>query len=173
MNKAKKLIQFVEEEGLRDPAIDAIKDRNIRNEGDVGHQELKDVFKQTGLIGKIKWVDPKTGNIHAKFLGKNRPGSIDYEPENGRFYFNAPYYWGKGWSHYAPDFMTNGEPGGNKEDLIKFLLDLKSGRLSEKVVKKGGEYCVIAHKSGKNMGCYPSKKRANKRLGQIHYFKNQ
>lgn len=45
--------------------------------------------------------------------------------------------------------------------------------LIEKIVKKGGEWCVIAHKSGKNMGCYPSKAGAEKRLKQIAKFREQ
>ena len=65
MNKAKRIISLlppIEEEGLRDPAIDAIKDRNIRNEqGANPDLELAD------------WID--------KRLAKCLPGDQDIYDE--------------------------------------------------------------------------------------------
>lgn len=45
--------------------------------------------------------------------------------------------------------------------------------LIEKTIRKvGNEYCVFSKKSGKNLGCSPSRAGAIKRLGQIEWFKN-
>ncbi len=65
-------------------------------------------------------------------------------------------------------------------ELIKFIelrdpaIDaIKDRNIRNEVIRKqGSQYCVKS-KKGKNMGCYPSKKQANKRLGQIHYFKGK
>lgn len=40
-----------------------------------------------------------------------------------------------------------------------------------KIVEKGNEYCVIAE-SGRSMGCYPSRKKAEERLKQVEMFKH-
>lgn len=128
MNKAERLIQIIEE-----------KDTALEPEG-AGYQarlEIEDVLKQVGLKGKMGFYTPKAvkksgvypASLDAEITNKNRPGSISYDPERNWFYFSAPYYWGKGWSHDAPDFGTNDNPGGTKEDLIKFLIDFKAGRL--------------------------------------------
>src|SRR5581483_2543551 len=44
--------------------------------------------------------------------------------------------------------------------------------LNEFIRKTKGkeEYCVFSHQTNKNFGCYPSKAKANKRLGQIKMF---
>ena len=44
--------------------------------------------------------------------------------------------------------------------------------LSRKVVKEGDKWCVKS-KKGKNLGCYDTKKEANKRLRQVEYHKNK
>ncbi|MDX1372507.1 MAG: hypothetical protein R3321_08545, partial [Nitrososphaeraceae archaeon] len=43
-------------------------------------------------------------------------------------------------------------------------------KLQEFIRKKGSEYCVYSEK-GKNLGCYKTKAAAQKRLGQIEFFK--
>ena len=35
-----------------------------------------------------------------------------------------------------------------------------------------GEYCVISERTGRNMGCYPTRKLAQRRLDQIHRYSN-
>lgn len=40
-----------------------------------------------------------------------------------------------------------------------------------RIVEKGNEWCVIAE-SGRNMGCYPTKPEAEKRLKQVEMFKH-
>lgn len=42
--------------------------------------------------------------------------------------------------------------------------------LSEKIEKRGDEWCVITHQTGKNMGCYDDKEDAKERLQQIQMF---
>jgi len=40
-----------------------------------------------------------------------------------------------------------------------------------KIVERGNEFCVIAE-SGRSMGCYPSRKKAEERLQQVEMFKH-
>jgi len=44
--------------------------------------------------------------------------------------------------------------------------------IGEHIVKQGSEYCLKSKKSGKNLGCYPSRKGAEKREKQVQYFKH-
>jgi len=44
--------------------------------------------------------------------------------------------------------------------------------LSEKIEKEGSQYTIRSEK-GKNLGKYPSKEGAEKRLRQIEYFKHR
>ncbi|MDI6892944.1 MAG: hypothetical protein QMD08_08210 [Actinomycetota bacterium] len=41
------------------------------------------------------------------------------------------------------------------------------------IVKRGKEWCVISHRTGKNLGCYPTEKEAKERLGQIWAWKRR
>jgi hypothetical protein len=44
---------------------------------------------------------------------------------------------------------------------------------SEAVIRKvGNQYCVFS-KTGKRLGCFPSREQALKRLRQIEFFKHQ
>lgn len=40
------------------------------------------------------------------------------------------------------------------------------------IVKRKGKWCVISEKTGRSFGCYTSKAAAQKRLGQVEYFKH-
>lgn len=40
------------------------------------------------------------------------------------------------------------------------------------IVKRKGKWCVISEKTGRSFGCYASKAAAQKRLGQVEYFKH-
>lgn len=44
--------------------------------------------------------------------------------------------------------------------------------INEHIVKRGKKYCLLSKKSGKNLGCYSSKKGAQKRESQVQYFKH-
>lgn len=44
--------------------------------------------------------------------------------------------------------------------------------LNEYLKKVGGEWCVFSHQTGKNFGCYPTKREAEERLEQIKRFGN-
>ena len=44
--------------------------------------------------------------------------------------------------------------------------------LTEIKYKKGSKFCLKSKKSGKNLGCYDSKKQRDKREKQIQYFKH-
>lgn len=47
---------------------------------------------------------------------------------------------------------------------------------TEAVIRKDGPkskpFCIYS-KKGKKLGCFPSRKQAEERLGQIEFFKNQ
>src|SRR3990167_7575320 len=45
--------------------------------------------------------------------------------------------------------------------------------MNERIVKKQGSKFCIFSEAGKSLGCYPSRKKALKRLKQIEYFKHQ
>ena len=45
-------------------------------------------------------------------------------------------------------------------------------KLEEHIVKKGSKFCLKSKKSGKNLGCYPTKAGAKKREKQVQYFKH-
>jgi hypothetical protein len=51
--------------------------------------------------------------------------------------------------------------------FLEFLLD----EYIRKVKGKG--HCVFTHQTGRNMGCYPSRSGAEKRLKQIARFRNK
>jgi len=41
-----------------------------------------------------------------------------------------------------------------------------------RIEKRGAQYCVVS-KSGKSLGCYPTREAALKRLRQVEFFKQQ
>lgn len=43
-------------------------------------------------------------------------------------------------------------------------------RVAKRIVKEGSQYCVKSD-SGKSLGCYPTREEAEKRLGQVEFFK--
>ncbi len=50
---------------------------------------------------------------------------------------------------------------------------LENEKRSHAVVRKqGSQWCVFS-KKGKNLGCFPTKKKAQERLRQIEFFKNK
>jgi len=52
----------------------------------------------------------------------------------------------------------------------------RMAELATAVIRKDGPpskpYCVYSEKTGRNFGCYPSKKQAQKRLAEIEKFKH-
>lgn len=40
------------------------------------------------------------------------------------------------------------------------------------ITKRGGKYCVISKSTGRNLGCYPSKKEAEAREQDVRAFKH-
>jgi hypothetical protein len=44
--------------------------------------------------------------------------------------------------------------------------------MEEHIVKRDDEFCLMSKKSNKNLGCYPSRKGAEKRERQVQYFKH-
>jgi hypothetical protein len=40
------------------------------------------------------------------------------------------------------------------------------------IVKRGGKWCVVSEKTGRNMGCYGTKAEAAHRLKQVEFFKH-
>jgi len=63
-----------------------------------------------------------------------------------------------------------------KEELKEYLgeewnEEKEASIKKAKIVEKGNEFCVIAE-SGRSMGCYPSRKKAEERLQQVEMFKH-
>jgi len=57
------------------------------------------------------------------------------------------------------------------EPVVESEDDIENSALSKKVIKKiEDQFCVIAEDSGKNMGCYPTRKLAQARLDQISRY---
>ncbi len=56
----------------------------------------------------------------------------------------------------------------NKSEENNIILEL----INDHIVKRGNKYCLVSKRSGRNLGCYRSKKGAKKREKQIQYFKN-
>jgi hypothetical protein len=57
------------------------------------------------------------------------------------------------------------------QKFLEFLNEDES--LNEYIKKEGGEYCVYSHQTGKNFGCYKSRKSAENRLKQMAKFRNK
>jgi SPP1 gp7 family putative phage head morphogenesis protein len=51
--------------------------------------------------------------------------------------------------------------------------DICQHKITEFIKKIGDEWCVFSHQTGKNFGCYKSKKEAEDRLAQISKFKDE
>jgi hypothetical protein len=51
--------------------------------------------------------------------------------------------------------------------------DLIDQMINEHIVKRGSEYCLLSKKSNRNLGCYRSRKGAEKREQQVQYFKQK
>ena len=77
------------------------------------------------------------------------------------------------------------EFGSEKEETARQIISLISSKnlseeqindiinniIQERIVKKGKKYCLVSKKTGRNLGCYRSKKGAMKREKQVQYFK--
>ncbi len=57
-------------------------------------------------------------------------------------------------------------------DILQDIQKANQESLNEYIVKRGSEYAIMS-KKGKELGKYPSRKQAVKRLRQIEYFKRQ
>ena len=70
------------------------------------------------------------------------------------------------------DFLANIEDVKNRiEELEKKDIEKEASVKKAKIVEKGNEFCVIVE-SGRSMGCYPSRKKAEERLQQVEMFKH-
>jgi len=77
------------------------------------------------------------------------------------------------------DMRTNREEtalhGTPHQAFINFIMygTRKVGTaVNEHIVKQGSEWCLKSKKNNKNLGCYSSKKDAQKREKQVQYFKH-
>lgn len=61
---------------------------------------------------------------------------------------------------------------GEIRDNFDKILDDAVERSSAVIKKQGNQWCVFS-KTGKNLGCFSTKKKAQERLGQIEFFKNK
>lgn len=96
-------------------------------------------------------------DVVQKLLGPDKKITWIGEDPSGKY----PNH--KGW--YVREL--GGEP--HKKIMIGNPLGVK--KLNEVIRKKGSKFCLYSKKSGKNLGCYNSKKGAKKRERQVQYFK--
>jgi hypothetical protein len=83
---------------------------------------------------------------------------------------------------YIPDVF-----GAEKSEIANKIIDLLindktlkesksyniiNKEIEEHIVKKGEKYCLVSKKTHKNLGCYRSRKGAEKREKQVQYFKH-
>ena len=62
-------------------------------------------------------------------------------------------------------------PTETPEAVVETEDDIENSAMSSKVIKKiENQFCVIAEDSGKNMGCYPTRALAERRLEQISRY---
>ena len=59
-----------------------------------------------------------------------------------------------------------------KERMPEKIEEIVLSTLQEHIVKRKNKFCLISKKSGKNLGCYRSRKGAKKREKQVQYFKH-
>jgi hypothetical protein len=57
-------------------------------------------------------------------------------------------------------------------DFIMYGTRKTETAITERIVKQGSQWCLKSKKNNKNLGCYPSKKGAQKREKQVQYFKH-
>jgi len=63
------------------------------------------------------------------------------------------------------------EPEADETPDVVTEDDYENSSLTTKVIKKiEDQFCVIAEDSGKNMGCYPTRELAQRRLDQVERF---
>ena len=65
--------------------------------------------------------------------------------------------------------QTAGPPYNEKPSMER---SKSAPPIGEHIVKQGSKYCLKSKKSGKNLGCYDSRKGAEKREKQVQYFKH-
>ena len=66
------------------------------------------------------------------------------------------------------------EPEETPEEVVESEDDIENSAMSSKVIKKiEDQFCVIAEDSGKNMGCYPTRALAERRLRQISRYSDR
>ena len=73
-----------------------------------------------------------------------------------------------------PGMWTNPKISELTFEEVDFETIVKNADLKviAKIVKRKNKYCVVSEKSGRNLGCYPSKEKAKKRLQQVEMFKH-
>ena len=59
-----------------------------------------------------------------------------------------------------------------KERVPDNIQEIVLSTLQEHIVKRKNKFCLLSKKSGKNLGCYRSRKGAKKREKQVQYFKH-
>jgi len=61
---------------------------------------------------------------------------------------------------------------GSIRDQFNEILEDALEKTSAVVRKQGNRWCVFS-KTGKNLGCYPTKQEAQERLRQVEFFKHK
>lgn len=61
---------------------------------------------------------------------------------------------------------------GNIKDQFDKILEEAINLITAVIRKQGNQWCIFS-KSGKKLGCYPTEKKAQKRLREIEFFSKQ
>jgi len=78
------------------------------------------------------------------------------------------------------------EFGSEKENIAKQIISIIEAKnlseqhinviinniIQERIVRRGKKYCLLSKKTGRNLGCYKTRKKAIKREKQVQYFKH-
>ena len=126
-----------------------------------------------GIIPAVKVINPETGEDmdmsarHMRVVLEKYPNISEKEKEKVFGYMHpnmSPEMKEEAFKKLAgPETVQKGM------DLVDKLVEQL---LSETIRKKGDQWCLKSKKSGKNLGCYSSKKKAKKREQQVNYFKS-
>lgn len=145
---------------FRDILVKKLKERDIRislkeEEEEEGREQLDLALFSLGAdLDKLKAIKRRTGEGYEEIIRnwlKGYGDEITLNEEEVAQVVNA----------FRDEYEGDEETPEEKESSIK----------KAKIVPKGDEFCVEAE-SGRNMGCYSTKSKAEKRLKQVEMFKH-
>lgn len=74
---------------------------------------------------------------------------------------------------FEPPLPVSTDFAGEILDLQKDLQRADEAEVEKRIVRRGDQYCVVSHTTGRNFGCYTSREEATTRLQQLQWFKHK